>query len=291
MMAMYPITGITITAGSGITFQAPANSDWSQLDWNGMLDSMRSKRQTDAPAADVYYFGMIMPTDTFQQFCGRGCTAGIGFVAQQNDASHRAAVGLGWTGTQAQITMAHEVGHNHGRNHAPCVPQGGSISGVDPYYPYDGGSIGVWGYNSMTKMLVNPQGVTDIMGYCNNQWISDYTYDGLVNRVAFVDGAQREVETPGSLATWRTLLVDSHGPRWGLPIEDLEPPAGEPETADIYDDQGNVIDHVTVYRTLVSDLDAASIMVPEPQPGWYAVAVSGSTPQPFAAPVSIQKGF
>lgn len=291
MLAMYPITDITITPGTSITFQPPANSDWSQLDWNGMLNSMRSKRQSDAPAADVYYFGMIQPTDTFNQFCGRGCTAGIGYVAQQNDASQRVAVGIGWSGTQAQITMAHEVGHNHGRNHAPCVPQGSSISGVDPNYPYDGGSIGVWGYNSGTKMLVNPMGTTDIMGYCNMQWISDYTYDGLVNRVALVDGAKLAVVDPNALAIWRTLLVDSHGPRWGLPSQALEPPAGEPETAQIYDAQGNVIDYVTVYRTLVSDIDAASIMVPQPEPGWYAIQVNGAAPQPFVAPVAIQKGF
>jgi hypothetical protein len=291
MLAMYPITDISITAGTPITFQPPANSDWSQLDWNGMLDSMRSKRQADAPAADVYYFGMIQPTDTFGQYCGRGCTAGIGFVTQQNDSSRRVAVGIGWPGSQSQITMAHEVGHNHGRNHAPCVPQGGSISGVDASFPYDGASIGVWGYNASTKMFVNPKGTTDIMGYCNTQWISDYTYDGLVNRVAAVDGAKSFVVNPDVLARWRTLLVDSRGPRWGLPSEALEPPAGEPETAQIYDDKGDVIDYVTVYRTLVSDIDAASIMVPEPEPGWYAVEVSGSTPHPFAAPVAIQKGF
>jgi hypothetical protein len=298
MTAMYPITGISITAAaSGIMVAEPPNAsggstpDWSQLDWNGMLDSMRTKRQADAPAADVYYFGMLAPTDTFQQFCGRGCTAGIGFVTSPNDASRRVAVGIGWSGDQAVITMAHEVGHNHGRNHAPCAPQGSSISGVDPYYPYAGGAIGVWGYDSETKQLVDPTGVTDIMGYCNDQWISDYTYDGLVKRVALVDGAARVIENPDALAYWRTLLVDARGPRWGLPSETLEPPAGNPEVAQIYDDQGDVIDSVVVYRTLVSDIDAASIMVPEPKPGWYAIEVSGSTPHPFGAPVAVTRGF
>jgi hypothetical protein len=291
MMAMYPITSISISAGGGITVSPPANNDFSQLDWNGLLDSTRAKRQADAPAADIYYFGMIAPTDTFQQYCGRGCTAGIGFVTSQQDASRRAAVGIGWPGTQSQITMAHEVGHNHGRNHSPCVPQGGSISGVDPSYPYQGANIGVWGYNSQSKQLVNPSGVTDVMGYCNNIWISDYTYDGLVKRVAAVDGAKLLFVNPDVLARWRTLLLDSRGPRWGLPSSDLEPPAGEPEVAQIFDDKGDVITYVTVYRTEVSDIDAASVMVPEPQPGWYAIAVSGWQPHPFAAPVTVTKGF
>ena len=50
-------------------------------------------------------------------------------------------------------------------------------------------------------------------------------------------------------------------------------------------------DYVTVYRTEVSDIGAASIMVPEPQPGYYAIQVSGSVPLPFAAPVAVQRGF
>jgi len=138
---------------------------------------------------------------------------------------------------------------------------------------------------------VNPSGVTDIMGYCNNQWVSDYTYDGFVNRVAFVDGAQRVVVNPDALARWRTLLLDSRGPRWGLPSEALEPPAGSPEVAEVFDDHGDVVDYVTVYRTEVSDIGAASIMVPEPQPGWYAIQVNGATPHPFAAPVAVTRGF
>jgi hypothetical protein len=296
MMAMYPITAVSITAGGGITVSAPPNGsggtpDWSQLDWNGALDSVRSKRQSDAPAADVYYFGMLAPTDSFNSFCGRGCTAGVGFVVTTNDASHRAAVGLGWASTQSLITMAHEVGHNHGRQHSPCVPQGGSISGVDPNYPYQGGAISVWGYNSQTKMLVNPMGVTDIMGYCNNQWISDYTYEGLVKRVAQVDGASRVVVNPDVLGHFRTLLLEARGPRWGLPSEGLVPPSGDAEVAEIFDDKGDVIDYVTVYRTEISEIGAASVMVPEPKPGWYAVGVNGAAPHPFAAPVTVTRGF
>ena len=39
-------------------------------------------------------------------------------------------------------TAAHELGHSHGRNHAPCG-MGLDPSSIDPAYPHDGGKIGV----------------------------------------------------------------------------------------------------------------------------------------------------
>ena len=45
------------------------------------------------------------------------------------------------TGSKANdAAMLHEVGHNHGRSHAPCAP-GGGITGVDPNYPCVSSSI------------------------------------------------------------------------------------------------------------------------------------------------------
>jgi hypothetical protein len=103
------------------------------------------------------------------------------------------------------------------------VPAGGTISGIDANYPCAGGSIGSWGYDSRKTSLDDPTKYTDIMGYCNSKWISDYTYQGLVNRVATVDGAQDEFVDPQALATWRVLLLDARGPRWGTAHHQTEP--------------------------------------------------------------------
>jgi hypothetical protein len=86
---------------------------------------------------------------------------------------------------------------------------------------------------------------------------------------------------PDVLGRFRVLLVDAAGPRWGRPITELSAPAGLPEVAEIRDEQGSVVEYVVVYRTEVSHIDAASIMVPEPEPGWYSVQVSGTTAQRF----------
>lgn len=274
-MAMYPIASIDLSVGGTLTVA-------DDSDWSGMLDQVRAKRQSDAPAADVYYYGFLKPTTTLRAYCGNGCTAGIGFVPQGNanqQPSQRAALGLAFADVGSAETMAHEVGHNHGRNHSPCV-QGGTISGVDANYPHMGGVTGVYGWDSRTSKLLTPDR-TDIMGYCNNRWISEYTYDGILNRVAQVNGAKSVLLDLASLRTFRVLLVDARGARWGIPINEPSPPAGEPEMAEILDASGQVIDTAEVYRTLISDIDAASIQVPKPETSWYAVRVAGAPPVAF----------
>ncbi len=275
LTAMYPVSDVTLTVGGAISTNYP-------VDWSATLDQVRSKRQSDAPAADVYYYGLLKCADTFSQFCGGSCTTGIGYVAPQSQASQRAALGVGFADNSSSVTMAHELGHNHGRNHAPC----GGASGVDTNYPYADGAVGVWGYDSRNKLLISPTN-SDIMGYCSNKWISDYTYDALVNRVAYVNGAAYVYTAPERLSTWRVLLLDDKGPRWGLPIDELSPPSGEPELAEALDEQGNFVTEVEVYRTAISDIDAAMIQVPAPEPEWHAIRVPGWPALAFDAPVAV----
>lgn len=285
MMAMYPISSIEMTVVAQMDVGYP-------IDWSGTLDQVRARRGSDAPEADVYYYALLAPTATFREFCGGGCTAGIGYVVSGgggggfgggNQASQRAAVGIGWSDLSSATTMAHEVGHNHGRNHAPCV-DGGSISGVDQSYPYDGGAIGVIGYDPRSMDFFDPDSNADIMGYCRDQWISDYTYQGLVDRVATVNGFQSVVTPPEQIGTWQVLLLDQLGARWGIPIDEPTAAAGVPEPAEILDRQGTVIETVDVYRTEISDIGAWSIWIPSPQPDWYGVRVQGAPEVAFVAP-------
>ena len=270
-MAMYPITTIDITVGDTLNVADPK-------DWTAMLDAVRSKRQMDQPPVDVYYYGFLKPTNTLQQYCGNGCTAGIGYVVPTGSsnqvASQRAALGLAYADTTSAQTMVHEVGHNHGRNHAPCV-QGGTISGVDSNFPYSNGATGVYGWDNRNSTLLTPDR-TDIMGYCNNKWISDYTYDGILTRVAAVNGAPMNVVVPPELVhPWRVLLLDSRGARWGTPIDRAIAPAGQAELADVLDAKGARLTSVNVYRTEIADIDAFSFEVPPPEPGWASIQVKG----------------
>jgi hypothetical protein len=103
-----------------------------------------------------------------------------------------------------------------------------------------------------------------------------------VSRTAAVNGTMNVYVNPDVLDRWRILLLDAAGPRWGIPVPDLEPPAGTPEVAEMLDADGDLIDYSIVYRTEVSDIDAASIMVPSPRNGWVSVRISGHRALKFA---------
>jgi hypothetical protein len=278
MTAMYPADDVQIAVGSGITTSYP-------VDWTGLLDQIRAKRQSDNPPADVYYYGFLKPTDTLVQYCQSSCTAGIGYVVGPGETATRAAVGLAFADESSAKTMAHEIGHNHGRNHAPCAP--GPISGVDASYPYPGGLTFVWGYDSRNRVLFDPGVSTDIMGYCSNKWISDYTYRGITDRVATVNGAFEVLTAPSAVQAFRVLLVDARGPRWGVPFDGPRSAYGTAELADVLDAGGNVVTRITVYRTEVADANASSVLVPPPEAGWFAVRVAGATPVRFPAPAQV----
>jgi hypothetical protein len=279
MEAMYPIEHIELSVGNKLNVSYPVN-------WNTTLDQLRSQRQADKPPADVYYYGLLKPTDTFDQYCKSGCTAGVGYVGSATQSATHVAMGLAYGDELAAGIMAHEVGHNHGRNHAPCAP-GNNISGVDSKYPYMGALVGVWGYDTRKMTFFAPDKAKDIMGYCDPKWISDYTYKGLTDRVAQMNGNMFEFTDPASLHSYRVLLIDEDGPRWGQPIVEPSAAFGDEEPADVLDVNGEFLERITVYRTSISDALGSTILVPEPKSGWNAVRVLGGESLAFSAPVTV----
>jgi hypothetical protein len=280
LLAMYPVASTEFSVGAPLDV-SDAN------DWNGMLDQLRARRATDAPPSDVYYYGMVKPAATMQEYCAgkTTCIGGLGYLLTNgtlsSQVSQRAAIGLAYTDALSTEVMLHEVGHNHGRAHAPCT-QLGAQGDVDPAYPYSYGSIGVYGWNSRTSNLVWTSAY-DIMGYCQSRWISDYTYAGILSRIASVNGALAAEIVPAELVRpWRVLLVDKGLLRWGIPIAKAAAPAGVPEAAEVLDANGSAIERVTVYRSELPDIEGASIQVPEPQAGWAFIRVQGAAAVAYA---------
>jgi hypothetical protein len=277
--AMYPIEKAEVTVGGQISTSYPIN-------WTNLVEQIRTKRASDNAPADQYYFGIVTPMATLKEYCRSGCTAGIGYVATATQAATRAAVGLAFGDELSAGVLAHEVGHNHGRNHAPCAP-GNNISGVDSKYPYTGAKLGTWGYDSRKKVFFSPDTTLDIMGYCDPKWISDYTYKGLIDRVAQVNGNALELTPPELIASYRVVIVEKDGARWSQPFLEPAEPFGDPESADVLDIDGQLSERVTVYRTHLGDGDASIVLVPEPKRGWNAIKLSDAVALPFSAPISV----
>ena len=67
--------------------------------------------------------------------------------------------------------MSHELGHNLSLYHAP----GCGAAGPDISFPQSDGTIGAWGYDFSTGLLVDPA-ISDLMSYCNPTWISEFYF-------------------------------------------------------------------------------------------------------------------
>ena len=239
-MARYPATEVEVTARA--TWSYPSAISANGSGFSAVLNAITNLRKADGVASDVYYYGAFAPKTSFSSYCGGGCVTGLSTVVESAKTSFlRASVGVGFPGDDSANTAAHEVGHAHGRNHAPC----GGTNGTDPDFPYSDGSIGVMGYNILEKTFLSATRSHDMMGYCPNEWVSDYTYAALFDRIAAVNGGTVSAASGGggssaqaraNLATiargtqtFRTATLEADGSvSWGGEFEaDDEPTSGQ----------------------------------------------------------------
>jgi hypothetical protein len=214
----------------------------SGTNWTDVLSEIQALRQADNAAVPTvrHYYGVA-------KLSYSSGVAGIGYIPGKT--------AMGWddlTRSASQV-MAHELGHNFGRAHSPC----GGPSSPDPNYPasYTGGTIGVLGWDPSAGLRA--AGLTDVMGYCNNQWISDYTYLGILNRLAsgspslpYVAGAVQP-----SLLLWGriengAIVLEPTFEISGQP----EPPVRGPNRVTATDADGNVLFSVAFAGERVADL-------------------------------------
>jgi PKD repeat protein len=153
---IWPLKETPYTTRAPYTFSGTLSGQDANA-WSQLLDELRALRQADGSGR--YYYGFVKVGYT-------SGIAGIGYIGYP--------VAVGWDYSQsAPAVMAHELGHNFGRNHAPCG------TGGDPYYPYPDGKIGAWGYDLASGALKDPNQYYDLMSYCGPQWVSDYNYEAV----------------------------------------------------------------------------------------------------------------
>ena len=136
------------------------------------------------PNTSDFYYGMISD--------GAGFPRGQAIYGQTSVGPSGSGT-WGWDtdGSYADWYAGHEIGHSLGRAH-PSQGNSCGHSASDPGYPYTGANIGasdgsLEGFDGgdagfgIAKAVYPGTVWHDVMSYCNNQWISDYTYNGMYN--------------------------------------------------------------------------------------------------------------
>lgn len=240
IMRAYPINGVNVRLRAPLSFTGDLRSG---AEWERLLNVITSVKQGDGARSSRVYYGLIPIANGSDRWFSSGI-AGIGWIGL------RASLGLDLTGAAdaAGQLAAHEIGHNLGRHHAPC-----GVSG-DPRqpFPYANGSIGpdVYGLDiSRARVWTStaPDNTKDLMSYCRPQWVSDFTYQGLLNNQRVYGASVAPVGT-GYLV--RAVLAEDGSatlePVYALDHVALDAPQSGEYTIELLDAAGTVLASHTV---------------------------------------------
>ncbi|HKE89849.1 MAG TPA: hypothetical protein VKB45_05910, partial [Gemmatimonadales bacterium] len=161
---LFPITQPALDVHQ--TYTTSTNVDnGTNASWTQILSEIDALRVAESSPAT--YVGVVRVTYT-------SGIVGIGYIGRPTAVVYDDQV---WRG----VTVAHELGHTYNREHSP----GCGAGSPDKNYPYTGGIDGIYGSDvfSSPALLYAPT-IHDIMGYCDDNWISDYTYNGILNYIA-----------------------------------------------------------------------------------------------------------
>jgi hypothetical protein len=163
---IHPLGGVDVRVVGEYTTDTqlgPGGSGWPEL-----VAELEAKRVVEANGRT--YLGVVR-TSYSSGTAGRADRPGHTAIAWDDASTY-------------QRVAAHELGHNFGLQHAPCGPQ---VAGVDPAFPYDGGTIGKFGWDPVSGAVKDPAATWDHMSYCGDTettWTSDYNYRSAMDFLA-----------------------------------------------------------------------------------------------------------
>ena len=284
LYAMYPARKVEVDVREALPW--PDAVEARGKGWDKLLSAIVDTRRKDAVDDDVYYVGVFTPKPSIDEYCSNGgCILGVAPAAQLEEVGLRVAMVVGYRAHDGDGTLAQELAHAMGREHAPC----GGPDGPDESYPYAGAGIGVAGWSIVDKKFVDPVGrARDFMSYCGPVWISDYTYKGLYERMVDVEKGKRAGRSGGpaagglgagarTLTTMRSYRVQADGSLVEGPLVEVARDAAKSSGIAVrYEDAaGKTIALSSAQYRRYDSLPGGLLLAPEPPVGAMRVRVDG----------------
>jgi len=234
-LRMYPVNYVNVNVHS--TYYYSADLDNSS-DWEILLNRITNlKISEEAPDSRVYY-GLIPLLDGNGNSWWDGGYAGLGWLSSPPNQIWRESIGLADAYLKqynyylnGNDIVTHEVGHNQ------------------------------YGFDPIAFQVIPPTSYYDIMGYCEPNWISDYTYLGLLqNQVAY--GAP-EIEPKLTDSLYIRATIERDGitellPFYAFPSKpDILPKESE-YTLELVDASGEIM---ASYLLAIREADSADFQV------------------------------
>lgn len=203
LLAYYPVPDVELRVRAPIDAENPLEA-MDQKTWSRLLAQIERTRAADNPADNVYYMGVAQPSPSMRSYCDMSCVLGLAPLNSYARPEKQIAVGASFGDGDLSTAVIHELGHAHGRGHAPCA--NGDISDTDPSFPDPTGATGSWGWDSRSNEVQGPSH-KDVMGYCSPRWMSTYTYTAIAERSLKVNRGDPRSETSAVQSTLTSSLT------------------------------------------------------------------------------------
>lgn len=212
VQSLWPISKMNATSHAVYTTDLPPlDANDANGSWTNLLKEIDALRRLENSVA--YYYGVVNPSYN-------AGIVGLGYI------SGKSAIGVDWGSNFGSTTLAHELGHNFSRHHAPCAGAFAPAN-VDQSYPFANGTTGIFGIDLFNNNTRYAPTATDIMSYCDNQWVSSYNYLAVAN---YRNATPNSIMA--SVANTSVLIISGNVTRNGVKVDPVFSNASRPDVSD-----------------------------------------------------------